>query len=139
MPYPSEYQQATDRFAQFLGDARDAAELGSRHQAYTMAQGVFRAFRRRLTLSDAILFAGILPVGLRALFVADWNTDEPVLPFEERENITKEVKSLRKDHNFSPDTAVHHVAVALRKNVDEEELEKVLAALPPGAREFWQV
>ncbi len=139
MPYPAEYQQATDRFAEFLKDARDAAGFGSRHQAYTMAQSVFWAFRRRLKITDAILFTGVLPVGLRALFIADWDTDEPILPFDKKETMTKEIKALRKEHNFSPDLAVHHVAVALRKNVDEAELDKVLVKLPPGAREFWQV
>jgi uncharacterized protein (DUF2267 family) len=104
-----------------------------------MAQGVFQAFRRRLKITDAILFANILPVGMRALFVADWDTGEPVLTFTEREIMTKEVKALRADHNFSPDNAIHHVAVALRKNVDEEELEKVLKKLPPGAGEFWEI
>lgn len=104
-----------------------------------MVQGVFRAFRRRLKLTDAILFTSILPVGMRALFIADWDTDEPILPFDKRETMTKEVKALRKDHNFSPDLAIHHVAVALRKNIDEAELEEVLLKLPPGAREFWQV
>lgn len=46
MPMPSEYQRAGECFDAFLTDVRDACELGSRHQAYTTAQGVFRVFRR---------------------------------------------------------------------------------------------
>lgn len=79
---PAEYSRATEHFVEFLVDTRDRSELGSTHQAYTMVQGVFQAFRRRLDIKDAILFAGILPVGLRALFVADWDTSEPRRPFD---------------------------------------------------------
>jgi len=138
MPYPAEYQRATDQFANFLADARDAANLGSRHQAYTMAQGVFQAFRRRLKIRDAILFAGVLPVGLRALFVADWNPDEPRKSFESMDTMVEEVQALRSEHNFSPDTAIRDVAIALRKNVDEIEFAQVLDNLPKGARDFWK-
>lgn len=59
----------------FLLDARDTAGLGSTHQAYTMVQGVLQTFRRRLEISEAIRFAGVLPPVLRAIFVADWDQD----------------------------------------------------------------
>jgi uncharacterized protein (DUF2267 family) len=104
-----------------------------------MAQGVLQAFRRRLDFKDAILFANVLPVGLRALFVVDWDVDEPRRPFEDRETMTKEVRSLRADHNFSPEAAIQDVARALRKNVDERDLDRVLAKLPEGAVEFWRI
>ena len=139
MPVPSEYSRAADHFYEFLIDARDMSDLGSTHQAYTMAQGVLQAFRRRLDFKDAILFANVLPVGLRALFVVDWDVDEPRRPFEDRETITKEVRSLRADHNFSPETAIQDVARALRKNVDERALGRALAKLPEGAVEFWRL
>jgi len=138
MPMPVEYQRATDHFHQFLADARDEANLGSVHQAYTMAQGVFQVFRRRLKIEEAIRFANILPAGLRALFVADWDTEEPILPFEDRASMTREVQSLRPQHNFSPDSSIRDVAVALRRNVDEAALDRVLATLPETARQFWQ-
>lgn len=48
MPVPTEYQRATDDFYQLLMDARDAAGLVTTNQAYTMVQGVFQVFRRRL-------------------------------------------------------------------------------------------
>ena len=138
MPVPVEYSRATDHFYEFLIDARDTAGLGSTHQAYTMVQGVLRAFRRRLDIKDAILFAGVLPVGLRALFVADWDTDEPRRPFEGRASMTKEVQALRADHNFAPETAIPDVANALRRHVDKDALNRVLARLPEGAAEFWK-
>ena len=138
MPVPAEYSRAADRFYEFLVDVRDTSELGSTHQAYTMVQGVLQAFRRRLDLKDAILFAGILPVGLRALFVADWDTDEPRRPFEDRAMMTKEVQALRAEHNFAPETAIADVASALRRHVDEAAFNRVLVKLPEGATEFWK-
>lgn len=138
MPVPPEYERAADHFYAFLMDARDTSEVGTTHQAYTMVQGVLQVFRRRLAIQDAILFANVLPVGLRALFVADWDTDEPKRPFEDREVMTREVQALRTEHNFSPDTAIHDVACALRWHVNEETFNKVLARLPEGAVEFWK-
>jgi uncharacterized protein (DUF2267 family) len=93
MPVPAEYQRARDDFYDFLTDARDTASLWSTHVAYTMTQAVFQTFRRRLSFKEAIAFANILPACLRALFVADWDTDEPQKPFQSREIMTEEVKS----------------------------------------------
>jgi len=138
MPVPSEYQRATDDFYKLLIDARDAAGLTTTNQAYTMVQGVFQAFRRRLQVEQAIQFLSILPVGARALFVAEWDVDEPKRPFEDRAVMTKEVQALRSEHNFAPETAIEDVAGALRRNVDESAFERVLGALPDGAREFWR-
>jgi uncharacterized protein (DUF2267 family) len=138
MPFPPEYQRATDHFYDFLMDARDSTGLTSAHMAYTTVQGVFQAFRRRLGLRDAVRFAQILPAGLRALFVADWDPDEPVLPFGDRDAMTKEVQSLRANHNFAPETAIRDVARALRKHVDERALDSILATLPNGAADFWR-
>ncbi len=138
MPIPAEYQRATDDFYKFLLDARDMAELGSTHQTYTMAQGVLQTFRRRLDVKETILFAGVLPSVLRAIFVTDWNINERKRPFEDRATMTKEVQSLRNTHNFSPDNAIRIVAKALRNNIDEAALDEVLAKLPKGAVEFWK-
>jgi uncharacterized protein (DUF2267 family) len=138
MPMPNTYQRAEQDFERFLQDLIAASDLVSRNQAYTVAQGVFQTFRRRLNLRDAIRFANVLPPLLRALFVADWDPDEPQHPFENVEVMTAEAKALRAEHNFSSDAAIHEVAIALRKNVDERELDRLLRALPAGAREFWQ-
>ena len=98
---------------------------------------MFQVFRRRLLTKDAIAFANILPICLRALFVTDWDTDEKRKPFTDREAMTAEVKLLREEHNFSTDTAIRDVAQALRRHVDEEVFDALLAQLPEGAVEFW--
>jgi len=137
MPVPAEYERASAKFYDYLVDARDTAGLWSTHVTYTMTQGVFQVFRRRLSTQDAIAFANILPICLRALFVTDWNLDEENKLFESREAMTREVKLLREDHNFSTDSAIRDVAEALRRHVDEKAFDKLLAQLPEGAVEFW--
>ena len=37
---------------------------------------------------------------------------------------------LRVDHNFAPETSIRDVAFALRRNVDEAALDRVLAGSP---------
>lgn len=138
MPVPVEYQRASDQFYEFLVDARDTAGLWSTHVTYTMTQGVFQTFRRRLSTQEAIAFANILPICLRALFVTDWDLDEPRKPFEDRETMTQEVKSLRSEHNFATETAIQDVASALRRHIDEEAFDQLLAQLPEGAITFWR-
>jgi uncharacterized protein (DUF2267 family) len=139
MPVPAEYQRATDDFYKLLTDARDSAGLTTTHQAYTMVQGVLQVFRRRLEVNEAIRFLNVLPVGVRALFVADWDVNEPKRPFADRAVMTKEVRALRPEHNFAPETAIRDVATALRCNLDEVAFDRVLATLPRGAKEFWQL
>jgi uncharacterized protein (DUF2267 family) len=139
MPIPHEYQRAGDDLFAFLVDARDTAMLGSTHQAYTMVQGVFQAFRRRLELRDAVRFAGALPALLRALFVEGWDPDEPRVAFGDRAAMTREVQRLRPDHNVSPDTSIADVANALWRHADRAALERALAQLSPAAAEFWRV
>jgi uncharacterized protein (DUF2267 family) len=139
VPVPSEYQRATVDFYQFLADARDAAALTTTNQAYTMAQGVLQAFRRRLQVSEAIRFLAVLPVGLRALFAADWDIDETTKMFDDRAVMTKEIQSLRPLHNYAPETAIRDVAIALRRNLDETALDRILSTLPQGAIQFWQL
>ncbi|BFU88910.1 MAG: hypothetical protein NTAFB01_00970 [Nitrospira sp.] len=136
MTYPTEYQRASLEFDKFMMDARDISGLMTTNQAYTMVQGVFQTFRRRLSLAQAIEFANILPPVLRALFMEDWKTNEPVQEFGTRTQMTLEVQSLRKEHNFAPDTAIRDVAEAVRRNVDQAHLDRVLSELPRGARDF---
>lgn len=139
MPVPVEYKRASMDFEQFMLDARDISGLATTHQTYTMVQGVFQAFRRRLDVQEAIRFANVLPPVLRALFVADWDLDEPRRPFADRATMTREVQALRPDHNFAPDSSIGSVAAALRRNIDLVALDRVLTELPPGALAFWQV
>lgn len=138
MPVPAEYERASAKFYEYLVDARDTAELWSTHVTYTMTQGVFQVFRRRISTKEAIAFANVLPVCLRALFVTDWDVDEERKTFEDCEAMTREVKLLRAEHNFSTETAIRHVAQALRRHVNEEAFDEVLSQLPEGALEFWK-
>jgi uncharacterized protein (DUF2267 family) len=137
MPVPVEYERASAIFYDYLVDARDTAGLWSTHVTYTMTQGVFQVFRRRLSTQDAIAFANILPICLRALFVTDWDIGKEKKPFESREVMTREVKSLREKHNFSTETATRDVAEALLRHVDEEAFDILLKQLPERAVEFW--
>ncbi|MEZ2127463.1 MULTISPECIES: DUF2267 domain-containing protein [unclassified Sinorhizobium] len=139
MTIPMEYQQASRDFERFLADACDIAMLQTRNQTYTMVQGVLQVFRRRLSLSEGIFFANALPPVLRAIFIADWDLAEPVRAFEDHAVMTREVQSLRRDHNFSPGSAIRDVAAALRRNIDEATFDRVLGHLPKGAQEFWRI
>lgn len=137
MPMPMEYRQASRDFDAFMEDLRDTSMLTTTHQAYTMLQGVLQVFRRRLTVQQALRFADVLPPVLRAVFVSDWNVEEPIRAFVSREAMSREARELRPDHNFSTETAIADVASALRRHVDAEAFERVLASLPPAARAFW--
>lgn len=138
MTIPLEYRQASADFERFILDARDTAGLQTTNQAYTMVQAVLQIFRCRLEISEALLFANVLPPVLRAIFVADWDIEEPTVPFSGRVAMTREVQAFRGNHNLSPDSAIADVAAALRRNVDEAILDRVLARLPQGAIDFWR-
>jgi len=141
MPYPQEYQVANIKFHEFLDDVKKQADFVSTHMTYSMVQGVLQVFRRRISLKEAIRFSNLLPAGLRAFFVADWNPDEEQKKFTSREILLAEVQELRKDHNFSflCNDAIKAVAYALRKHVDNEKLDKLLSSFPAGAKEYWEV
>ena len=137
MPIPPEYQRATAEFERFMVDARDEAGLATTNMAWNMVVGVLRTFRRRLSTQDAIRFANVLPAVVRAIFVADWDFHDSPLPFDQRESLVDEVRAVRREHNFSPDSAIQAVAHALWRHVDTEAFNKVLCDLPAGAAEFW--
>lgn len=139
MPIPMELQHASAAFEAFLKDARDISGLTTRNQTYTMVQGVLLVFRQRLSVKDAIRFAHVLPPVLRAIFVDDWDVDQPLRPFTSREEMTREVQALRRDHNFSPDSCIRDVAQSLRRHVDQKAFDRMLATLPEGAVDFWRV
>ncbi|MBG0809274.1 DUF2267 domain-containing protein [Methylosinus sp. H3A] len=138
MPIPMDYQHASEEFERFLRLVVERSGLTTRNQAYTTAQSVLLTFRRRLEMRDAIRFAGVLPPVLRAIFVADWDTQEEPRAFSSHAALIEEVRSLRRDHNFSPDSAIADVAFALRACVDGAEFDRLLATLPPGAADFWR-
>jgi uncharacterized protein (DUF2267 family) len=139
MTIPSEYQRASIEFDRFMVDARDISGLNTTNMAYNMVVGVLYTFRRRLGVTDAIRFANVLPPVLRAIFVADWDTGLAPLAFTDRASMTLEVRSLRQAHNFSPTTAIHDVASALRRHVDVQAFDHLLSSLPDGARASWAV
>ncbi|RUO35703.1 DUF2267 domain-containing protein [Aliidiomarina sanyensis] len=105
MPVPRNYYHATEQFENFMLDARDVADLQTTNMAWNMVVGVLEAFRRRLKLEDAIIFANHLPTGIRALFVADWDPYEEKREFADEGSLLEEIKSVRNQHNFSPDDA----------------------------------
>ena len=114
--------------------------LSSDNATYTSVQGVLLAFRRRLIPQQAVDFAqvlpSVLPSVLRALFVADWHLTDPAPP-STRADWTAEARALRPRHNLTPEPCVTATALALRKSVLREDLDRVLATLPPFAAEFW--
>ena len=136
MPMPWTYRQATREWQAFVADAREAMNLETDNVTYTAVQGVLQAFRRRLTAQQAIDFAQVLPSVLRALFVADWQIAAPIPPGT-RTDWTAEAMALRPHHNLTPPTCVEATALALRKSILREDLDRVLATLPPFAAEFW--
>lgn len=134
---PMEYRQASADFDAFMLELRDQAGLATTNQTYTLLQAVLQVFRRRLSVSEAVAFAGVLPPVLRAIFVSDWELDEPLREFGSRAVMTREAMQLRPDHNFSTDTAIADVARILRRHVDAGAFERAMAGLPPAARDFW--
>jgi uncharacterized protein (DUF2267 family) len=136
MPMPWTYRHATRERQAFIADAKATMDLTSENSTYTAVEGVLRAFRRRLTPQQAIDFAQVLPSVLRALFVADWQLADPSPPGT-RADWTAEAMALRPQHNLTPPNCVAATAVALRQSILREDLERVLATLPPFAAEFW--
>lgn len=139
MTVPAQYIEASPDFRRFLLDLRDLAGLTTTNQAFTVAEGVLLAFRKRLDVVGVARFATVLPPVLRAIFVAHWDPHQPPSPFTDDATMTADVQSLRPLHNYASDTSIHDVATALRKHVDVEAFERVLEELPDGAVAFWRV
>jgi len=137
MPPPLEYQNASLQFERFLVDARDNAGLATTNMAWNMVVGVLQTFRRRLNVKQVVQFASLLPPVLRSLFIEDWDVEAVPMPFGSSAELLEEVRSVRHEHNFSPDNAIPAVAAALRKHVDAQAFERMLSALPQPARDFW--
>lgn len=135
--FPAEYQRATDDFYAYLQTLRDIGMFTDSHPPYTITQAACQVFRRRLELGDAIRFAQLLPVGLRALFVADWDPAEPRRSFGSRDDMTRELFELRPEHNYSGPSSINDVATALRRHVDSRALDELLDKLPEGAIDYW--
>ena len=137
MPVPMEYRLASQNFEQFLAEVAEESGLGTRNQAFTTTEGVLRCFRRRLDTHDAIAFAQVLPAMLRALFVQDWDSRSKRIETWDVDVMTSEVKSLRVNHNFSPDTAIRDVVRVVLRHVDLDAFNRCMEKLPAEARSFW--
>jgi uncharacterized protein (DUF2267 family) len=137
MTLPFEYQNASLDFERFMVDARDYAGLATTNMAWNMVVGVLHTFRRRLTIKQVLQFSLVLPPVIRSLFLEQWNPDQEVTGFGTEEQLLAEVRSIRPEHNFSPQNAISAVADALRNRVDRVEFTRVLAELPPEASKFW--
>jgi len=139
MPMPQEYRHAQREFDAFIADTQEALSFATRHMTYTTVQSVLIVFRRRLTVDQAIRFATVLPAVLRAIFIKDWDTDQPIRPFEDPASLNDEVKSIRQSHNFSPDQSIEKVATILWRYVDQHQLEAVLKTVSSEASRYWNV
>lgn len=137
MPMPQEYFAASHDFDAFMNDAKAALDHHSHHQTYTTVDSVLTVFRRRLTAAEGLRFASVLPPVLRAIFVKDWTPGDAPPPFGPRAALEAEVKTIRRHHNFAPNGAIAIVAAVLRRHVNGEDFDRVLATLPEGAREYW--
>ncbi|MBO6510188.1 MAG: DUF2267 domain-containing protein [Roseibium sp.] len=140
MPMPQTYFLASREFDAFIQDVRDTCMLQTHHQAYHTLRAVLHTFRAHLTTAQALTFANCLPAVTRAIFVEDWTPVDAPPSFPDRKALIEHVKSVRKDHNLAPDSAIEDVAGAVRRSsIDERELYRVLSGLPSGAREFWAI
>jgi uncharacterized protein (DUF2267 family) len=139
MTIPMEYQRAREDFEAFLAEAKEALDFTTRNPTYTTVQGVLLAFRRRLSAVEVLAFAAVLPPIVRAIFVANWTPDERVAGFPSGTQLASEVQALRRNHNLSPSNSIPVVVEVLRRHIDGQALDRVLASLPAGAREFWDV
>ena len=137
MPWPPEYQRASVDFEKFMVAARDHAGLATTNMAWNMVEGVLHAFRRRLNIEQALRFADQLPPTVRGLFVEGWKPGEPVANVGTQAEMLEEVRSLRREHNFSPDNAIESVGFALSSVVPSDAFARALKTLPPELREFW--
>lgn len=139
MPMPWTYRHASKEWRAILDDLKDRMNLVSDNMAYTAMDGVLQVFRRRLTAQQGLNFASVLPAIPRAVFVAGWQVQDPPQPFAPREDLTREVQAVRKNHNLTPENAIEATAWTLRRYTDPAALDRVLATLPEGAHDFWHV
>jgi len=137
MTVPQEYVHASRDFDRFMDDFMQIAMLETHHRSYAILRAVLHVFRDHLTVDDALRFAEILPVVLRAIFVENWYPVAKPAPFPDRATLAQEVKAVRRDHNLASETSISEVAAALRRNVNHTDLDRVLATLPAGAVEYW--
>lgn len=139
MTVPRQYVRAQRQFDAFMTDAMRELDQDTTHRAYHTVAGVLRAFRRRVSVQEALGFADTLPAILRAIFVSEWDVSEERKSFRPADAVLDDVRSFQRHHNFAPDNAIEAVARALRRHVDQIEFEAMLRRLPEDAGRFWAV
>ncbi|WGD29055.1 DUF2267 domain-containing protein [Ancylobacter sp. WKF20] len=139
MTVPMAYRRASEAFDAFLAEVADTAQLSSRHQAYTVVDAVFRAFRRRLAPGEVLVFAAALPPLLGALFIENWRAEGIGAASWAAEEVLRDVRSLRAHHNLASDQAVAQVGAVLRRHVDVAVFRQALRRLPLEAAHFWGI
>lgn len=139
MPMPWAYRHATKDWQAFLADAKEGLGLEGDNMAYTAVQGVLLTFRRRLAPREVTAFADVLPAVLRAIFVAEWDPETPLLDWGDRARLEAEAGQLRPHHNLTPPAPIKPVARALRRCTRQADLDRVLARIGPEAEAFWHV
>ena len=139
MPMPFAYRSASADFEKFIEDLLAISSLATSNQCYTQTRSVFLVFRSHVEPQVALDFANALPPVLRAIFIEDWNLTSPVTPIPDKEKLLAEVKAVREAHNFSTDTAIADVALALRRNMNELDYDLMLQKLPAEVAQFWKM
>jgi uncharacterized protein (DUF2267 family) len=137
MTVPPDFVHASRDLERFLLDARDTLSHATMHQAWYSVLGAFVTFRARLSVPQAVAFAQALPPLLGAMFLFEWDPEAKPLPVAPRAALAKEAQAFRSEHSFLSESAIEDVAAALWRHVDRRAFERMLAKLPPGAREFW--
>ena len=69
----------------------------------------------------------------------DWSVADPPEPFTDRAEMTREAQQVRVNHNLTPDNAIEATAWALRRSLDQRDLDRVLERIGPEAQAFWHV
>ena len=130
MTWPPEYQRASIDFERFMVAARDGASLATTNMAWNMVVGVLLAIRRRLEVDQALRFSDLLPPAVRALFLENWHPPESFKTNASAAELLDEVRSVRSEHNFSPDNAFQAVGYALREVMPADSFDSAIALLP---------
>ena len=68
-------------------------------------------------------------------FLAD--AREEGVGFGPREALVAEVQGFRPHHNLTPGNVLEAVSRALRRHMDQRDLDRILERLPEGAVGFW--
>ncbi len=133
---PWTYRHAEKEWKSFLAVAREEMGLISDNMTYTAIEGMFHVFRRRLSAQEGLDFAGLLPAIPRAIFVAGWKLETGV-SFAPRAALVAEVMAFRPHHNLTPPNVLESVSRALRRHMDQRDLDRALTKLPEAAADYW--